>query len=290
VALVHAPAYANYAATLLRGRQLAGLLAERLSDRFDLAYVPDDAVDGLRDQVVVLTKWALRTLRPERIAELRAKNAAVVASWDDAIPEARIVAAVDAQMSLSTRQTVELNRAFPATQTFFVAHHVNRLIKPPAATPADRLRTGYFGELFNTIRPESIADLVELNSVATTRADGASWMDAVDRYNCHWIVRRRHPFDGAKPFLKGFLAARCGAVVIADRDDGDTSDYLGDDYPFYVSGLDPAALEADMIRVRAAFGGPDWRRAQQIMAQVGARSADAVVCAQFAAMIDEIAG
>jgi hypothetical protein len=213
-----------------------------------------------------------------------------VASWDDGIPEARIVAAVDAQMSLSTRQTVELNRAHPGTPTFFVTHHVNRLIRPPAAPPTDRLRTGYFGELFNTIRPESLADLVELNPVATTRPDGSSWMDLVDRYNCHWIVRRRHPFDGAKPFLKGFLAARCGAVVIADRGDGDTADYLGDDYPFYVSGLDAASLEADMIRVLDAFGGPDWRRAQEIMAQVGARSSDDLVCAQFAAMIEEIAG
>ena len=32
-----------------------------------------------------------------------------------------------------------------------------------------------------------------------------------------------------------------------------------------------------MSEIAAAFGGPDWRRAQAIMAQVAARSTDAVV-------------
>jgi hypothetical protein len=283
--VVYARGYEHYAATMLRGEQLAGLIAERLGDRYDLLYTPE--VEDLRDGVVVLTKWALEKRRPAEIAALRARNVAVVASWDDKIPTDEIAACVDAQMSLSLRQTVELNRRHPATPTFFVTHHVNRLVRP-GTPPADRLRAGYFGELFNTVRPASIAGLVELNGVATTRKSGAGWMDALDRYNCHWVVRRRHPFDGAKPFLKGFLAARCGAVVVAARDDGDTALYLGDDYPFYVGGLSAEALEADILRVQAAFGGRDWEMAQAIMRQVAARSEDAVVCDQFRAMVEAV--
>jgi hypothetical protein len=283
--VVYARGYEHYAATLLRGEQLAGLVAERLGDRYDILYTPE--TEDLRDGVVVLTKWALEKRRPAEIAALRARNAAVVASWDDKIPDDETTACVDAQMSLSLRQTVELNRRRPGTPTFFVTHHVNRLVRP-GTPPMDRLRTGYFGELFNTVRPASIAGLVELNGVETTRKSDKSWMDALDRYNCHWIVRRRHPFDGAKPFLKGFLAARCGAVVVAARDDGDAALYLGDDYPFYVSGLSPEALEADMLGVVAAFGGPDWRKAEAIMRQVAARSTDEVVCDQFRAMIEAV--
>ena len=115
-------------------------------------------------------------------------------------------------------------------------------------------------------------------------------MDALDRYNLHWIVRRRHYFDGAKPFLKRFVAARCGAVVMVARDDGDAAYYLGDDYPFYVQSLDPTALEADWLRVASAFGGLDWRMASAIMRQVAARSTDEVTCEQFRAMIETITG
>jgi hypothetical protein len=288
VAIVYARGYEHYAASMLRAEQLAGLLAERLGDRFDIVYTPETA--GLRDHVVVLSKWALGARRPDEIAGLRAKNVAVVASWDDMIPSPAIAAVVDAQMSLSLAQTIELNRRFPDAPTYHVAHHVNRLIRPQAP-PRDRLRTGYFGELFNTVRPASLARVVELNGVATTGKSSASvaWMDALDRYNCHWIVRRRHPFDGAKPFLKGFVAARCGAVVVVARDDGDAGYYLGDDYPFYVRGLDAATLEADWLAVASAFGGPDWRLAEAIMRQVAARSADGVVCGQFRAMVEAIA-
>ena len=45
-----------------------------------------------------------------------------------------------------------------------------------------------------------------------------------------------------------------------------------------------------MVEIAAAFGGPDWRRAQAIMAEVGARSSDAVVAAEFRAMVEAVAG
>jgi hypothetical protein len=43
-----------------------------------------------------------------------------------------------------------------------------------------------------------------------------------------------------------------------------------------------------MVAMAAGFGGPDWRRARAIMDQVAARSTDAVVAAEFAAMIDAV--
>ena len=52
---------------------------------------------------------------------------------------------------------------------------------------------------------------------------------------------------------------------------------------------DPATLEIDMMTIAAAFGGPDWARALEIMAQVAARSSDAVVVAEFRAMVRALA-
>jgi hypothetical protein len=42
------------------------------------------------------------------------------------------------------------------------------------------------------------------------------------------------------------------------------------------------------VEIAAGFGGPDWRRAQAIMAEVAARSTDAVVAAEFRAMIEAL--
>ena len=122
-------------------------------------------------------------------------------------------------------------------------------------------------------------------------------MEKIAEHNCHWIVRKRsyksrtnrhELFGGWKPFLKGFVAARVGAAVIVTRDDENAVHYLGDDYPFYAESLDPADLEMAWARMAGAFGGPDWRMAQEIMRQVAARSSDAQVAAEFRAMIDEI--
>ena len=165
-------------------------------------------------------------------------------------------------------------------------HHVNRLIRP-VTPPADRLRTGYFGELANTVRPDSLSRHGRARR-HQHRAQRVRLDRRLPEFNCHWIVRQRRPIDGAKPFLKGFLAARCGAVVVAAREDEDALYYLGDDYPFFVTSLDPADLEADMVRIAAGFGGPDWRLAQAIMQEVRARSTDAVVAAEFRAMIEAL--
>lgn len=290
IAFLYDEAFAGSASTFLRAGQLAELVAEELPGAYDIAWTTDAA--GTRDSLVLLTKWALQTRSPEEIARIRARNIAVVGMWDDLIPDAGRMAAIDASMSLSYAQTLELARTWPGTPAFYVPHHVNRLIRPPrvpGTPPMDRLRTGYFGELANTVRPPSLGGLVELVGINTSRRD-EGWIDRLPEFNAHWIIRQRREIDGAKPFLKGFLAARCGAVVVTARETDDALLYLGDDYPFFVRSLETTDLEAMMLDMVAAFGGPDWRLAQGIMAEVRARSSDAVVAAEFRAMVETITG
>ena len=116
-------------------------------------------------------------------------------------------------MTLSHRQTIDFARLFPDRPAFHVTHHVNRQIRP-STPPMDRPRTGYFGFLRNTHCPASLGGMVDLVGIDTAKVE-MNWLDALPDYNCHWIVRRRgKAHDGWKPFLKGFVAARCNAVVI----------------------------------------------------------------------------
>jgi len=283
VVFLSAAPFANFASTFLRGRQLSAMVAEAFPD-YAVRFTEDAA--GVRDAVVVLTKGAMEILDTEAIAALGRRNLATIGCWDDVRPEPDKARAVDAHMTLSHRQTLELNRLYPETPAWLVTHHVNRQV-PAVTPPADRLRTGYFGDLGNTVRPASVAGMIDLVGTDTRNVND-SWLDALPRYNCHWIVRQTRSWDSWKPFLKGFVAARCGAPVIVVAGDGDAPHYLGDDYPFYARSLAAADLEMAMATAAAAFGAPDWDRARDIMAQVAARSTDAQVCAEFRLMVEEV--
>jgi hypothetical protein len=276
--------------TLLRGQQLSRLIAEAYPDRYDVSFVPDIA--AVRDQVVIVNQRAIWDNDHRSLASLRARNIATIGDWLDAPVETAKAELFDAHMALSIPQMLALNREHPKTPAFHVTHHVNTEIAA-GTPPEDRLRSGYFGSAHNTFCPDALAGAVDIVDVFSCERD---WLAALPEYNCHWIVRTRPPprrkrsFDGWKPFLKGFLAARCGAVVIVTRDDSNAGLYLGDDYPFYAESLEPAELEMAWIRTAAAFGGPEWRFAREIMAQVAERSSDAQVCAEFRAMVEEVVG
>ena len=129
----------------------------------------------MRDAVVVLTKGAMETLDVARSPRSAGATSPAIGCWDDVRPEPAKARAVDAHMTLSYRQTLELNRLFPETPAYLVTHHVNRQV-PAVTPPADRLRTGYFGDLGNTVRPASLAEMVDL--VGTdTRNVSDSWLD-----------------------------------------------------------------------------------------------------------------
>lgn len=272
--------------TVLRGQQLSEMIAARHGDIYDVGFTDD--VQSVRDAVVILIKWTVHDYSRERIMDLKRRNIAVIGAWEDGQPDPAKAVLFDAHMTLSLSQLVELRRAFAQVPAYHVTHHVNTQI-PPMTPPGERLHTGYFGELFNTVLPESLGACVDLVGINTMRRD-EQWFHALPRFNCHWIVRNMNPWDGAKPFLKGFVAARCGAPVIVTRDDVNAAHYLGDDYPFYAESVEAAELEMAWARVAGAFGGADWRTACDIMAQVAERSSDDQVCAEFRAMIDAVAG
>lgn len=299
--------HAKSASTLLRGHQLSTMVAEAFPDRYAVSFTEDAA--AVRDAVVLLTKGAMEHLAPEAIAGLAARNVAAIGAWDDVRPDPEKAQALDAHMTLSHRQTIDFNRMFPGIPAFLVTHHVNREIDRAigrVTPPGDRLRTGYFGDPGNTVLPPSLAGAVDLvgidtrdvgRNAATGIPPGAGggagvsgWIAALPGYNCHWIVRHARPWDGWKPFLKGFVAARCGAPVITTADDGDATFYLGDDYPFFARSGAPANLEMALVEAMAAFGGPEWTRAREIMRGVAARSTDARVLAEFDAMVGAVAG
>jgi hypothetical protein len=272
--------------TTLRGAQLSRLIAERCP-AYDVVYTDDRA--SVTDSVVILLKQTLQHLSADEIDQLRRRNVAVVNCWDDQAPDRDRMLAADAQMVLAFGQLVELRRRCPERSTFLVTHHVN-LDFPHGCPPQDHLRMGYFGAAYNTRLPPSLSEVVDLVPTAVLDGDdSARWMQRLTDYNCHWAIRQRQYWDGWKPFLKGFIAARYGAPVVVAPDDDDARYYLGDDYPFYATGVSDEELELLVVTMQAAFGGPEWELARAIMRQVADRSSNDTVCADFRRMVDQLA-
>jgi hypothetical protein len=272
--------------TFIRSGQLSALIRARFPDVYEVTFT-DDAT-ALRDQVVIANITALRLHSAEELADLRARNIALIGDWLDGTVHLGKADSLTANMAFCLRQAIDLGRMLPERPIFHVTHHVNTDI--PFSTPAqDRLRTGYFGAPYNTWRPDSLSEVVDIVDVQFA---GQEWIQELRRYNCHWLVRVDPGFIGTrggwKPFLKGFVAARCGAPVITTRDDHEAAHYLGDDYPFYADSLAATDLELAWVRVAGAFGGPDWQMAREIMRQTAERSSDEQVCLEFKAMLDTL--
>ncbi len=271
--------------TLLRARQLSRMVAEAFPDAFEVSLRSD--IHNVRDQVVIVNRGAIEFNKLAHLHALRDRNIAAISDFLDMPIKAKTAAAFDAHMTLCLPQAVEMNRLYPSTPAFHVTHHVNPDV-PSCVPPSDKLRTGYFGRLSNTSRPDSLEQMITLVNVVDARFTAQDWLREAPLYNCHWIVRQKGDTQQWKPFLKGFVAARCGAVVIVTRDDMNALHYLGDDYPFYAESLAPEDLEWAWVKVASAFGGEDWRKAQAIMRQVEARSSRQQVLTEFKAMLDEI--
>jgi hypothetical protein len=268
--------------TAILNRQLGDMIRDRFSDTYEVSFTSD--VTAARHGLVILTTYALNEYDAETIYTIKSRNLAVIGSWEDGDPKPDKIALLDAHMVQSWRQMLDFNRLYPSVPAFHVTQNVNTRIRE-SVPQMDRLRTAYFGDLQNTVRPDSLSGNVELFD---TWQSERSWLDVLPEFNCHWIVRRRVPGFTWKPFIKGFVAARCGAVVIVSRDDENAPYYLGDDYPFYTESLDIADLEMAWVRVAAGFGGESWRLAREIMRQVADRSSDELVSMEFKAMVDEV--
>ncbi|TQE93408.1 MAG: DUF616 domain-containing protein, partial [Spiribacter salinus] len=250
------PSAAGSGSTVLRGQQLSELVKARYEGERDVRYVSDPS--ELHDEVVILTKGVLKATSPEALRDLRRHNI-VVADFVDEPPRRDLIPEIDMLMASSLCGYRDYLTMFPDVPAFHVTHHVDTRIPRREEAPDDRFRAGYFGELVNTIRDERIEAVVDFNLVDTSRPN-EDWIGSLEGYNFHYAFRRVRDIDGAKPFLKGFVAAHCGANMMIQRSAGDAMFYLGADYPYLMPDeAGPEEIAVALEEAQESVGGPDWR-------------------------------
>ena len=107
------------------------------------------------------------------------------------------------------------------------------------------------------------AGLVEPWATPVRNENG--WREAMARYNVHYAVRRVGlPQERFKPFTKGMLAARVGAVAVVSTLDAEAMRLLGEDYPFAVApGRGLPAMLRFVEEMREGFGDARWQLARR---------------------------
>jgi hypothetical protein len=279
---LYANAFRATGSTVMRGRQLSLLAREACPERC----VDYSAEDHWFGRILFLTKGFLRKSTPEQLARLKDRRNVLLADFVDARPEIAKMPYVDALVAASLKAVIDYRRRWPDKAVFHVTHHVDPRIVP--GNSAGAFSAGYIGESVNAIWTERLRDEVACLQVDTDQSTDR-WLGETHRFNLHYAVRHARSNDGFKPFLKGFVAARCQANIIIQRNSGDALYYLGPDYPFLL-GAKPTEddILAMIDHARGSFGGPLWQDGLSTMREIEHRSCDAYVRGEIASMMRQL--
>lgn len=284
VVFLCSPRRLQHASTVLRACQLQQIVAVPLAERGHDAICTTDL--GIHDTLTVLSKGFLIDADINAIHALKGRRNVLVADYVDWKPDPLVVAEIDGLMASSHQQRDYLRSAFPDKPCHLVTHHVDTQI-PRITPPVDRLRVGYFGNLTNARHSMELQGLVAFVRTDTENATRQEWMSELANYNCHYGLRTVQSWDGLKPFLKGFIAAHCGAPIITEIGESDAAYYLPPDYPFFMTAGDAGGVAKDIRRIAETFGGPEWRYSCDVMREVRERSSVPVVIKEFETMVCE---
>jgi hypothetical protein len=223
----------------------------------------------LRNERVVLTKSALLILTRDSILQLRLLGHRLAADFVDMKVDTELAAPVHCLIASSISQARYFKAQLPDVPAFHVTHHVD-LRTPPIAIPRDCARFGYFGKPDNCLHRSALTDLVRIVSVCDPR--DLSWISQLAENNAHYAIRPWEPQVGFKPFLKGFVAAHCGAPIVIAENDEEAQYYLGVDYPFRVRDLSLGSVREQIQNFAGEYMSPTWKRGLDAMKDVAARS------------------
>jgi hypothetical protein len=279
VRFVYAEEYKFLGSTIMRGEQLSSIAEQYV--REDIAYVP--LTKGLRNSSLFLTKGCLLSLSRDDVRLLKRRgNRLFFDPVDSVLPDfTNDFADVIVAASKVAEEQYRIN--FPGKNILRVDHHVDPRIKERTArTEQSPLSIGYFGEPVNTIITPRIRQKVTFTHVDTLKQNPA-WIKDLSRYNCHYAIRSKAKENVIKPFLKGFTAAKCGAnILIQERGQEEAVHWLGNDYPFLLSGaVNEQNILRAISRLERSFGSTEWRRGLAIMEHIKQQVSDKNIALQL---------
>ncbi len=292
----------KWGSTVMRADMIVNFAAPRLGERynFQLSALPSSRIPGAqalwrrllrRGDIAILTKHAALAAPPDLLRSLQDRGVGVVIDHVDANLSETLGLPADVHMACSYASLREIERQLDegkresASQPVaaLLHHNVDDRIYALPRCQTNGLRTVYFGRAYLTVHSPAIEQRVDFLDASSNESMELNHR-SLPEYNLHYCIRKEERQLGPqqfKPFTKGFTAAACGANVIVNRDVDDVMDFLTDDYPYLLDGVDEEEILAGLEKAMKTFGGPEWIHAQRIMKHVADQVSPDALAAQL---------
>ncbi len=266
--------------------------ADQMSEAIDRLGTParsiySHEIGGIRDAVFVFVKRA----EPRRLLAARLAGNRCVLDVQDQVVFRRWISyglLYDGFIFRNRRQLHDLGNRRRSVVCRTIYQHWDPRYGAHRAGD-DTLRLGYLGT------QRSISLWGDIPGVEFVGPD--AWFDRAPALNAHLCLRENLREWLYKPNAKVATAAACEAVLLTTPDCSSV-EMLGEDYPFYLDGLeeshgaDREALRASVARgierLREAVGGPLWRQAVERLRAIKADTTIERTARRYLEMFEEL--
>ncbi|MDX2022001.1 MAG: hypothetical protein SF187_17320 [Deltaproteobacteria bacterium] len=257
----------------MRGMQVAEALRCRGWNCVAVAGPSLWALRGVRDSIIVCVKS-----QPHRHHALHAKRNILILDALDHDPRLlRDCEGACAAVLFGSEATRDVYLAqYPAGRAFVFYHHADPHILPHH--PVMQAKLVYVGETVNSIGSKG-----GLRGVALLDFKKADWRERLRAYNAHFSGR----LDVTKSVVKLANCSASHAVFIGGKEPG-AVELLGDDYPYFLTSLQPQDVQCCLDRYNASFGSPLWHEARARVIAQQQRLSLAASVAQYERLFAEL--
>ncbi|MEO0829275.1 MAG: hypothetical protein AAFY03_02315 [Pseudomonadota bacterium] len=297
---LHLAPHAKRGSVALRCDQLSKIGSLFLGERFEFRTLAiptpstggqTEAIDPVRGGVVILSKSTIGHLEPEAFLWLKRHAIAVLADYIDRSLRSPFQDEIDLHIAASRAFEAIVKRKMPGGRVRYLPHHADLRLHGVQIRSSDRLKCVYVGHPRNNAVDK---DLRSRLTVLAARNSGSFGQLAgrLREFNLHLNVRTpsKTRITSRKPPTKIVTAATLGANVLLQDNVDDALDLLGSEYPFLLPESDAPTVRTALDRAEALYGGPEWQRGLEIMAEVAWLHSPAKVAAELDAILTEILG
>ena len=292
----------------MRVGQLSELAKTYLGDRYDISSLaipkrPDWRIKfwiarQKPGAIYIFSKFAARVWRKDHIAELRRKAAGIFVDYVDLPLDEIVRNGVDFHLSTSYAGQRAMDQIIAnasgtddpiAGQTRLVLHNVDRAFDGFKPNPQKQFAPVYLGMKESTLTSPEIEQQVTFLDGAQKQSFDES-IQSLKNYNFHYCIRADQSNElirSYKPFTKGFIAARCGANLLINRNVDDAEEFLGDDYPYIVETNDSSEILDGLDKAKRTFGKKEWIDAQKVGKEIANRVSHKAIIAQLGSVLAE---
>jgi len=280
--IVFVKANPNAGSAKTRGDQVANLLLSRGLDAKSVSLSQAKQMD-LSESLVVVIKELIKEafdLRAWKIIYDVVDNSSIIKQSNISI----IPQEVDAIIFPNKRAYMDLGKAIDRPSYYI--YHLSFNVIP---IKSKIFSVAYCGakEAFRSI--DKLPGIVK-NFYDPTMLENpkrlTAYLKTARQVACH-LTFRDIPY---KPPIKISFAAKCGSVIVGNRDSGGAEEFLGKGYPYLVQKYSIDDL-ADMIdKAAMTFQSSIWRRAEAAMEDVRQRSTDDRIIQDYIDFFEKVQG